>query len=51
MARCDNRDMKILPLDIPNQILMESKILHDHVFTSSEHFIQTKEQNRIAGCS
>lgn len=43
MAWCDYRDMKILPLDIPNQVLIESKVLHDHVLTTLEHFIQTRE--------
>lgn len=32
---------KILPLDTPNQILIWSKILGNHVFDTLEHFYQT----------
>lgn len=47
MKECDNSNMKILSLNTPNQIRTESKILHDHIFTALEYFIQTKEYNGI----
>lgn len=36
---------KISPLDTPNQILTEVKILDDHIFGALEHFRQTKQCN------
>lgn len=32
---------KISPLDTPNQILTQSKVLGDHIFNTLEHFSQT----------
>lgn len=38
---------KMSPLNTFNQILIQIKLLDDHIFDALEHFYQTKEYNGI----
>ena len=38
---------KILPLDIPNEMLIRSKCMNDHVYDASKHFNKTNKHNKI----